>query len=109
MPDGEPLLPTLLVDRLLELFAGLEANALARLDVDRLAGGRVPALARRPLGNVEAAEARDLGGLAGLQGQGDGVEHRLESGRGLSLGETVHSVHNAIDEVSLASHALSSS
>src|SRR5262249_39975085 len=102
----ELLLPALLVDRLFELLARLEADALARLDVDRLAGRRVPALARGTFGPREAPEAGDLGGVAGLEPLRDGVEHRLEGDGRLPLGQTVDGIHNAVDEVSLSSHAL---
>src|ERR1700686_5164862 len=108
MPDSGALLAGPLVDRFLQLLAGLETHALAGLDGDRLAGGGVATLARRPLGEGEAAKAWDLGALAHLDRLGDGREHRLESLGGLPPGEPFHGVHNAIDQVSFTSHLSSS-
>src|SRR4029079_512702 len=67
-----------LVHRLLELLAGLEADALAGLDLDRLACRGVAALAGGALGDREAAEPGDLGGVAALEGRGDRAEDRVE-------------------------------
>src|SRR5260370_5857903 len=107
VPNGA-LLAAPLVDRFLQLLGGLETNALAGFEGDRLAGGGVAALARRPLGEGEAAKAWNLGALARLDGLGDGGEHRFERLGGLPPGEPLHGVHNAIDQVSFTSHLSSS-
>lgn len=83
-PDHPPLG---LVDRLLELRAGLEGRGRRRGDVDGLAGLRVAALARGPVPGLERPEARQRHLLAGGQGGGDRVEDRVQGPVGLGGAE----------------------
>src|SRR5688572_5537998 len=91
------------VQRVLDLAAALEADVLARLDLDRLAGRRVAAGARGALADGEAAEARDLHPLALAQRARDRVDRRLEGVGRLAPGQP-RAVHNIVDDVSLACH-----
>src|SRR5262245_5158879 len=54
-------------DRLLELLGGAERDLLARLDLDRLAGGRIASHARRALPDLQDAEPADADAVALLQ------------------------------------------
>src|SRR6185369_13294232 len=58
-------------DGFLEFLGGAESNFLARLDLDRFAGGRVAARAGGALADLEDAEADDADALALLQVPGD--------------------------------------
>src|SRR5690349_10203129 len=62
------------VDAVLELLARLEARRLARRNLDRLAGLRVAARARRRLADTEGAEAAQVD----LVTAGKRVRHQLE-------------------------------
>src|ERR1051325_6393008 len=74
---GTPLFPGLSKPRLaprreisdgfLEVLRGAEGDLLARLDLDRFAGRRVAAHARRALPHLEDAEARDADFVALFQ------------------------------------------
>src|SRR4029077_15367351 len=104
-PEGGLLAAALLgVDRFLEVLARLEADGLAGLDGDRLAGGGVAPLAGTALGDGEAAEARGLDRLTGLQRVRDRADDRFESCSGLPPGHPLDRIHNTIHEISLTSH-----
>src|SRR6185369_4893869 len=62
-------------DGFLEFLGGAESNFLARLDLDRFAGGRVAARAGGALADLEDAEADDADALALLQVLGDLADH----------------------------------
>src|SRR5215510_8042991 len=67
-------------DRLLELLGGAERDLLARLDLDRLAGGRIATHARRALPDLQNAETADADAVALLQVLAD-VGHQVAQHR----------------------------
>src|SRR3954449_11321275 len=75
------------LDGLLERRGGLEARHLRRGDLDRLAGLRVAALARRALGDGELAEARQADLVAVRQLIRDLLERRLDRFLGLAVAQ----------------------
>src|SRR5437899_12459182 len=71
------------IHRFLEAFAGGEPRPPRCLDLDRLAGARIAALARRTLHHAELAEPHDLHLAALLERRRDGAEGRVDRrGRG---------------------------
>src|SRR3989442_11648502 len=87
------------VDALLEAFAGLEGEDLARGDLDGVARLRIAAPPRRLAPDAEVSEADDLDVLALLEAAEDDVEHRFDHGRGLALAQPVRG--NGVDQVVL--------
>src|ERR1700741_17046 len=76
-----------LVDQFLQLFARLEVRNLLRRYFDFLTGLGVTAGARLAAAEAETAEAAELDLLAGTEGVDDGVEHNVDDGLGLLLGQ----------------------
>src|SRR5205085_5863333 len=76
-------------DGFLQLLRGAEGDLLARLDLDRLAGGGVAAHAGGALAHLQDAEAADADAIALLQMLHDDIDHAAEDRLGLFLGEFV--------------------
>src|SRR5579884_660878 len=66
-------------ERTLQLGAGFEADAFARPDLDGLAGARIAAHARRPLADMERAEAGNAELLRLFKLFRDHARHRIDS------------------------------
>src|SRR4026207_35287 len=81
--------PSLRSDRFLQLLGGAEGDLLRRLDLDRLAGRRVAAHARRALADLQHAETADADLVALLQVLGDHRHQVLEHRGGLLLRDVV--------------------
>ena len=77
------------VDLILENLGGLKHGGVARGDVDRLAVGRVAALASVAMLAGEAAEAEERDRLARGEGVHDGIEHAIHNGCRLLLGQFI--------------------
>src|SRR5579864_7350129 len=73
------------LDRLFQFLGGAEGDLLARLDLDRLAGGRVTAHARGALADLKDAEPADADALALLQMLDDIADEIAEHGFRLLL------------------------
>src|ERR1700729_2929887 len=76
-----------LSDGFLELLGRAERNLLARLDVDRLAGGGVAAHAGGALAHLQDAETDDADALALLQVLGDPADQIVQNRFRLLLGQ----------------------
>src|SRR3990167_2672125 len=74
------------LDCFLEILGDAEGNLLRRLDLDRLAGGRVAAHARRTIANLEDAEARNADLVALLEVLHDQTDELIEGAGGVLLG-----------------------
>jgi len=72
-------------DGFLELLGGAEGNLLARLDLDRLAGGGVAAHAGGALAHLQDAEAAEADASALLEVLGHGHDEVVEDGVGRLL------------------------
>src|SRR5207247_8955375 len=83
-----------------QLLAGLEAGDAARRDLDRLAGLRVAAGARRRVADAEGAEAAQVDLLALRQAFGDQLEHVVDDGLRLGL-RYVRLGRNSVDQIRL--------
>src|SRR6202007_1316207 len=74
------------LDGFLEFLGGAEGDLLARLDLDGFAGRRVAAHARSALADLQNAQAREADTIALLEMVGHHVNHAVEQGLGLLLG-----------------------
>src|SRR5205823_4124266 len=88
------------INELLELLARLEVRHLLRRHVDLVARLRVPALARFPFAQAEAAKAPQLDFLAAVQRVDDALEHRVDDDLGVFLGQIGHA-RDFLDEFRL--------
>src|SRR6266851_1258059 len=75
------------IDKVLELFAGLEEGNFLGRHFDLLAGFGIAADAPAALARAEAAEPADLDLLAFLEGTNDAIENRFDDGLGLLPGK----------------------
>src|SRR4051812_37411665 len=91
--------PTLL-DGLLQARSGREAGDAARGDLHRLAGPRIPPLARAALGDVELPEARERDLFTVLQRVLDRLDDRVDRRAGVLLGQTART-GDLVDELVL--------
>src|SRR6478736_8672936 len=66
-------------DRFLEILGDAEGDLLRRLDLDRLAGRRVAAHARRTIADLKDAEARDADLVALLEVLDDQTDEVVEA------------------------------
>ena len=82
---------------ILERFCGAELRGARSIDVNRLAGARIAALACRTCLRGEDAEACDRYFVAGLEALNDRVDDRLNSALCIGLGGTKNSVHLVYD------------
>src|SRR5471030_1722649 len=73
------------LDRFLEILGGAEGDLLARLDLDRLARGRIAAHARGALANLQNTKADETDTIALLKVLGDESHQVAEKGFGLLL------------------------
>src|SRR5262245_65000381 len=76
------------LDRFLEILRDAEGDLLRRLDLDRLAGGRVAAHARRTMPHLQDAQARDADLVALLEVPHDQADEFLEGAGGVLLGHS---------------------
>src|SRR6266542_4172043 len=74
------------LDRFLEVLGDAEGDLLRRLDLDRLAGGRVAAHARRTIADLKDAEARDADLVALLEMLHDQADKVVEAAGRVLLG-----------------------
>ena len=74
------------LDRFLEILGDAEGDLLRRLDLDRLAGRRVAAHARRTIADLKDAEARDADLVALLEVLHDQTDEVFEGAGGVLLG-----------------------
>src|SRR5512143_1529383 len=73
------------LDRFLEVLGDTEGDLLRRLDLDRLAGGRVASHARRAVAHLKDAEARDADLVALLEVLDDQADEIVEGAGGVLL------------------------
>ena len=76
-------------DRFLQLLGGTEGDLLARLDLDRLTGGRVAAHARRAVAHLQDTEADKTDAVALLQVLHGPLHQVAENRLSLLLGQIV--------------------
>src|SRR5690348_4587539 len=74
------------LDGFLEVLGDAEGDLLRRLDLDRLAGRRVAAHARRTVAHLKDAEARDADLVALLEVPHDQADELVEGAGGVLLG-----------------------
>ena len=90
--------------RFLELRGRLEAQALGRLDLDRLAGARIAPHARGALGRDEGAEGSNLEpapALHALQTGRDGIENQFHGALGVRFADFAL-FRDGLDEICFA-------
>src|SRR5690348_12919176 len=81
-PDAKP---GRLVDSLFQFLAGAETRHFARGNMDRLAGTRITAFARRALRDTEGSEADEANLIAFLQRGADAFKHGIDRTLGVRL------------------------
>src|SRR5262249_54238269 len=92
------------VQQLLQLAARLEVGDALGRHRDRLSGLRVPALARVPLADAEAAEAAELDLLAPLERVHDALEEDVDDGLRV-LAREVRDARDLVDQLRLGHRA----
>lgn len=100
--EAPRLLPTapaccLLLHRVFERLRGAELRGARGVDVNRLAGARIPALACGARLRRENAEAGDRHFVAALEAGNDGVDDALDCALGVGLRRAEHSVYFIYD------------
>src|SRR5712692_1593141 len=88
------------IDKVFELFAGLEKGNFLGRHFHFRTGFRIAAHSSAPLARAEAAESADLDLLALLQGTDDAIENRFDDGFRLLAGKLRYT-QNLFDEVGL--------